>query len=91
MKDFTTGSVPKLMLRFLVPLLMSNMLQAAFLIIDAVWAGRLLGPSGVAIVATGMPVYFLSLGPDPQSEHVAHGMKVLGQVRLRAGGQIKLH
>lgn len=40
---------------------------------------------------TGMPVYFLSLGPDPQSAHVVHGMKILGQVRVRDGGQIKLY
>lgn len=40
---------------------------------------------------TGMPVHFLSLGPDPQSEHVVHGMKVMGQVRVRNGGQIKFH
>jgi putative MATE family efflux protein len=58
MKDFTTGNVPKLMIGFLFPLLLSNMLQALYMLIDAVWAGRLLGPTGVAIVTTGMPVVF---------------------------------
>ena len=58
MKDFTSGSIPRLMVSFLVPLLLGNMLQAAYMMIDAIWAGRLLGPSGVAIVATGMPVIF---------------------------------
>lgn len=58
MKDFTSGNVPKLMFSFLVPLLLSNMLQAAYMLIDALWAGRLLGSAGVAIVATGMPVIF---------------------------------
>lgn len=38
-----------------------------------------------------MPVCFLSLAADPQSEHVVRGMKVSGQVRLRNGGEIKLH
>lgn len=59
MKDFTTGSIPKLMMKFLVPLLLSNILQALYMLIDAVWAGRLLGPSGVAIVTSAMPVIFL--------------------------------
>ncbi len=59
MKDFTTGNIPKLMLTFLVPILLSNMLQAMYVLIDAIWAGRLLGSAGVAIVATGMPVIFL--------------------------------
>ena len=59
MKDFTTGSVPKLMFSFLIPLLMSNMLQALYMLVDAFWAGRLLGAQGVAIVTSGMPVMFL--------------------------------
>lgn len=35
------------------------------------------------------PVCFMSLAPDPQSDHVIHGMKVYGQLRMRNGGQIK--
>jgi len=58
MQDFTKGSVPKLMFSFLVPLLLSNTLQALYMLIDAMWAGRLLGATGVAIVATGMPIIF---------------------------------
>ena len=47
---------------------------------------------GMILNATaGAPVYFLSLGPDPQSEHVVHGIKVTGQVSVRNGGQIRLH
>lgn len=59
MKDFTTGNIPKTMFKFLIPLLLGNMLQAVYMLIDAIWAGRLLGPAGVAVVATGMPVAFL--------------------------------
>ncbi|MGA2091587.1 MAG: MATE family efflux transporter, partial [Endomicrobiales bacterium] len=59
MKDFTTGSIPKLLIVFLAPLLLSNVLQAFYILIDAFWAGRLLGSIGVAIVAIGLPVIFL--------------------------------
>lgn len=59
MKNFTTGSVPRLMVSFLVPLLVGNILQGLYILIDAFWAGRLLGTSGVAVVAIGMPVAFL--------------------------------
>lgn len=58
-KDFTKGSIPKLMISFLIPILLSNLLQAAYMLIDAFWAGRLLGSEGVAVIATGMPVVFL--------------------------------
>ncbi|MGQ9517785.1 MAG: C25 family cysteine peptidase [Anaerolineae bacterium] len=37
------------------------------------------------------PVYFMSLSADPQADHVVHGMKVRGQLRVWNGGQIKLH
>jgi putative MATE family efflux protein len=59
MKDFTKGNIPRLMLSFLVPMLLVNTLQALYMLIDAVWAGQLLGSYGVAIIATGMPVIFL--------------------------------
>jgi putative MATE family efflux protein len=58
MKDFTVGNIPKMMFAFLVPLLLSNTLQAFYILIDAMWAGRLVGSAGVAIIATGMPVIF---------------------------------
>lgn len=58
MRDFTRGNIPKLMLAFLVPMLLTNTLQAVYMVIDMIWAGRLLGAKGVAIVATGMPVVF---------------------------------
>ena len=49
--------------------------------------------SGDGLVVDGTPdepVYFMSLGPDPQSERVVQGIKVKGQLRVRNGGQIKL-
>lgn len=51
------------------------------------------GPNeGFIVNATSdIPVCFMSLAADPQSEHVVHGMKVSGQLRLRNGGEIKLH
>lgn len=36
-----------------------------------------------------MSVYFTSLAADPQADHVVHGMKVSGQLRVQNGGQIK--
>jgi len=37
------------------------------------------------------PVWFLSLGPEPQRARVVRGAKVAGQLRLKNGGMIKLH
>jgi len=58
MKDFSSGSIPKHLLSFFIPLFLANTMQAIYMMIDAIWAGHLLGPSGVAIVSTGTPVIF---------------------------------
>ena len=48
--------------------------------------------SGFIVDATYTPpITFLSLSPDPQSEHVIHGVKINGQLRLKNGGEIKLY
>ncbi|NIO87474.1 MAG: hypothetical protein GTN68_43695 [Candidatus Aminicenantes bacterium] len=48
--------------------------------------------SGFIVNATYTPpITFLSLSPDPQSDHVIHGIKINGQLRLKNGGEIKLY
>ena len=51
------------------------------------------GPNeGLIVNATSdLPVYFMSMAADPQSERVVHGMIVRGQLRLRNGGELRLH
>lgn len=39
----------------------------------------------------GMSVCLMSMTADPQSEHVVHGMKIHGELKMRNGGEIKLH
>jgi hypothetical protein len=38
-----------------------------------------------------VPVWFISLPPDPESDYAVQGVKVTGELRLRNGGQIKLY
>jgi hypothetical protein len=37
------------------------------------------------------PVCFMSMGPEPQSKSFLHGMKVMGEFKLRNGGELKLY
>ncbi len=37
------------------------------------------------------PVHLMSLAPDPPADYVVHRVKVVGQLRLRNGGEIKLY
>ena len=59
MKDFTTGSIPKQLLAFAIPLLLGNFLQTFIEVMNMFWVGRLLGHEAIAAVATSMPILFL--------------------------------
>jgi hypothetical protein len=41
--------------------------------------------------AADSPVYLLSLSAEPQADHVVHGIRARGEIRLRNGGQIRMH
>jgi putative MATE family efflux protein len=58
MKDFTQGNILKQLIQFSVPMLLANLLQAAYSIIDAIWVGRLIGYEAFAAVSATMPLIF---------------------------------
>lgn len=61
-RDLTTGSIPRLMLTFSVPMLLSSFLQTAYSIVNAIWVGQYLGTDGLAAVTVSFPVLFVVFG-----------------------------
>lgn len=65
-RDLTEGSIPKLLLSFTLPLLLSNALQAVYNIVDMIVVGQVLGGTGMSAVSIGGEVLhfltFLSIG-----------------------------
>jgi putative MATE family efflux protein len=57
-RDLTTGSVPKLLISFSIPMLMGSFLQTAYSFINAIWVGQLLGTTALAAVTVSFPVIF---------------------------------
>ena len=55
----TKGSPLKLMLQFALPLLMGNLLQQTYNIIDAAIVGQILGADALASVGSSSSVQFL--------------------------------
>ena len=51
-KDFTVGSIPKQLLRFSVPFILSNVLQLVYSLVDMAVVGRFVGSSGLSAVST---------------------------------------
>ncbi len=74
-KDLTTGSVPKLLLKFAFPLFLSNALQAIYNIVDMIVVGQYLGGAGMSAVSTGGDILHLLT-------FIAMGFSSAGQVLI---------
>lgn len=61
-KDMTNGNPSKLILSFSVPVLLGNMVQQLYNMVDTIIVGQCLGPDALAAVGTTGPLSFLILG-----------------------------
>ena len=52
LKDYTKGNLPKQILLFSLPFMLSNALQVLFSIVDMIVVGQVVGPSGLSAVST---------------------------------------
>ena len=55
-KDYTKGNLPKQILLFSIPFMLSNALQVLFSIVDMIVVGKAVGPSGLSAVSTASHV-----------------------------------
>ncbi len=57
--EFTSGSIPRHLVRFAVPMLVGNALQTAYNIVNSIWVGNGLGTGALAAVTVSFPIFFL--------------------------------
>jgi putative MATE family efflux protein len=58
MKDFTTGNITKLILNFTLPMLLGNVFQQLYNIVDSIIVGKVLGKEALASVGASFPIIF---------------------------------
>ncbi|QRK04944.1 MATE family efflux transporter [Archangium violaceum] len=58
-RDLTTGSIPKHMVAFSIPMLIGSFLQTAYSFVNAIWVGQFLGIEALAAVTVSFPVVFV--------------------------------
>ena len=87
-RDLTTGSIPRLMIAFSLPMLAGSLLQTAHSFINAIWVGKFLGKSELAAVTVSFPVIFvlIALGAGlTMATNILisqyYGAREMGQVR----------
>lgn len=59
MKDFTTGSESKHIFQFALPMLIGNVFQQMYNIVDSIIVGRFLGDKALAAVGASFPILFM--------------------------------
>jgi putative MATE family efflux protein len=58
MKDLTSGNETKLILRFATPMLLGNLFQQLYNIVDSVVVGKFIGTEALAAVGSSFPIVF---------------------------------
>jgi putative MATE family efflux protein len=59
MRDLTTGNEGKLILQFATPMLLGNVFQQLFSVVDAIVVGKFVGKEALAAVGASFPVIFI--------------------------------
>ncbi len=59
MKDLTVGNERKLILQFALPMLLGNLFQQSYNIVDSIVVGRFIGKEALAAVGASFPVIFI--------------------------------
>jgi putative MATE family efflux protein len=60
--DMSVGSIPRHLLRFSIPMLIGNLIQIGYSIINTIWVGHLVGENAVGAIGVSFPVFFTLLG-----------------------------
>jgi putative MATE family efflux protein len=95
--DLTTGSIPRNLVSFSVPMLIGSALQTAYSLINALWVGNRLGPDAMVAVTVSMPILFvltavaggLTLATTVLVSQ-AYGAREIGDVRRLIGNSLVL-
>lgn len=59
--DFTSGSIPKYLIKFMLPFMASNLLQVLYSLVDMIIVGRFVGSSGLSAVSQGGTIVMLGM------------------------------
>ncbi len=59
MKDLTVGDEGKLVVQFTIPMIIGNVLQQSYQIVNSIIVGRFIGESALAAVGASFPIIFL--------------------------------
>ncbi len=60
--DLTEGSIPRHLLKFSIPMLLGNLIQIGYSVVNTIWVGHLVGENAVGAAGVSFPVIFVTIG-----------------------------
>ncbi|HYG59247.1 MAG TPA: MATE family efflux transporter, partial [Symbiobacteriaceae bacterium] len=60
-RDFTTGSIPRHLIMFSLPMFAGSVLQALYNTVDSIWVGRFVGTAALGAVSLSFPLFMALL------------------------------
>jgi putative MATE family efflux protein len=61
-RDLTVGSIPRHLLAVALPMLLGNLINSGYSIINTIWIGKIVGERAVGATASSFPVVFIFIG-----------------------------
>jgi putative MATE family efflux protein len=58
-RDMTVGSIPRHLLSIAMPMLIGNLMNTGYQIVNTLWLGRIIGDKAIAATAVSFPVIFV--------------------------------
>lgn len=73
MLELTNGNVNKGLIKLVVPMILANLLNIAYNIVDTIWIGQMVGSSGLGAIAVSFPIILILMA-------IASGITVAGNI-----------
>ena len=75
MIELTEGNVVKGLINLVVPMILGNLLNIAYNIVDTIWIGQMIGPKGLGAIAVSFPIILVL-------QSIASGVTVASNVLI---------
>ena len=73
MMELTSGNVNKGLIKLVIPMILANLLNIAYNIVDTIWIGQMVGSSGLGAIAVSFPIILILMA-------IASGITVAGNI-----------
>lgn len=74
-KMLTEGDVQKGLIKLVIPMILGNLLNIAYNIVDTIWIGQMIGPKGLGAIAVSFPIILILMA-------IASGVTVAANVLI---------